>query len=345
MTRCALIVGGLGLVGRGLVDHLLAAGDWEVVAVSRRKPDFQTRARYVSADALDLEDCRLKLRDVGGITHLFYAANNPSEEVEPNLRMLQNVVTAVEEISPDLQHVNFMQGTKAYGTHFGPYKTPAKESDPRHFPPNWYYDQEDFIRARSVQSGWSWSAMRPRIICGPYARTPYNTSLVIGVYATLCKHYGLPLRFPGVEEAYKPIVQLVDTAHLAKATVWAATTAACAGEIFNVTNGGLFRWQHLWPQLARSLGMECAPPQAIRLSQAMRDKRSVWCDIVRIYNLAPHDFSELLQWEDSDFVFNTTYDSLVDTTKLHRFGFHDIVDDLEMFQRHFERLRAARIIP
>lgn len=348
--KCALVVGGLGLVGRGIVDHLCEAGDWDVIALSRRKASAGNKAAtYVAVDCLDLEACRAVAKQYPHVTHVFFTAFTPRptllEEVEPNLRMLANIVTAVEENAKRLVHVSLMQGTKAYGTHLGPYKTPARESDPRHMPPNFYYAQEDLLRERAADGRWQWSVMRPRIVCGPYAGTPYNTSLVIAVYAALSKHLRLPLKFPGLLNAYSPIVQTVDTAQLAAATVWAATTPNCAGETFNVTNGGLFRWQHMWPKFAAYFGMDYAPPQAIKFSQMMKDKGSIWDQITSQYGLPSYKFSELLEWEDADFVLNTTYDSLVDATKLIKFGFYNIVDDEEMFFRHFDQFRAKRIIP
>ena len=66
-----------------------------------------------------------------------------------NGAMLRNLVQVVEAAAPGLVHINQMQGTKAYGCQFGPFKTPAKETDPRHFPPNFYYDQEDFLASDS----------------------------------------------------------------------------------------------------------------------------------------------------------------------------------------------------
>ena len=52
----------------------------------------------------------------------------------------------LERGSAGLRHIAVLQGTKAYGVHQGPSKTPAKESDPRYLPPNFYYAQEDFLR-------------------------------------------------------------------------------------------------------------------------------------------------------------------------------------------------------
>jgi hypothetical protein len=41
----ALVAGALGVSGRALVSHLVTLGDWEVIALSRRKPDFKSPAR------------------------------------------------------------------------------------------------------------------------------------------------------------------------------------------------------------------------------------------------------------------------------------------------------------
>jgi hypothetical protein len=51
-----------------------------------------------------------------------------------------------------------MEGAKPYGCHFGPYKTPAKETDPRHPPSNFYFAQEDLLFERRRGSDWTRSA-------------------------------------------------------------------------------------------------------------------------------------------------------------------------------------------
>src|SRR5262245_34587734 len=254
MPRHGLVLGGLGVIGRTLVEHLSGLPDWEVTAVSRREPDFDTRARYLSVDLLDADACRRELGALAGVTHLFYAAYQArptrAEEVEPNLAMLVNAVDAVEPGSPLLSHVSLMQGGKAYGCHLGPFRTPAKESDPRHLPPNFYYDQEDFLRSRQQGKSWTWSALRPEAVCGFALGNPMNIAMVIAVYATISQALRLPLRFPGKEDAYSALYQVTDADLLAHATVWAATTPACANEVFNITNGDYFRWANLWPAFA-----------------------------------------------------------------------------------------------
>src|SRR6516164_8100047 len=84
-----------------------------------------------------------------GVTHVFFSAYTErptwAEMVAPNQTMLVNLMDAIETASPDLAHINLMHGTKWYGNHLGPFKTPAKEDDPRHMPPNFYYDQQDLV--------------------------------------------------------------------------------------------------------------------------------------------------------------------------------------------------------
>jgi nucleoside-diphosphate-sugar epimerase len=143
MTKQALVVGGLGVSGRGIVAALTQQPDWHVVTLSRRRPEEEAGgASHICVDLLDKHDVEAKLSRLSGVTHVFFAAYlerpTAAEEVAPNLAMLRNVVETIERIAPGLEHINLMHGTKAYGTHLGPHKTPACEADPRHMPPNFY---------------------------------------------------------------------------------------------------------------------------------------------------------------------------------------------------------------
>ena len=48
----ALIAGALGVVGRALVEHLENDPKWDVIGLSRRSPDFETSAKFISVDLL-----------------------------------------------------------------------------------------------------------------------------------------------------------------------------------------------------------------------------------------------------------------------------------------------------
>ena len=50
--KTALVVGALGVIGRNLTEYLSQRLDWNVIDLSRRLPDFKSRARHVSVDLL-----------------------------------------------------------------------------------------------------------------------------------------------------------------------------------------------------------------------------------------------------------------------------------------------------
>lgn len=345
----ALVVGATGVVGRNLLQHLGGLEDWEAVAVSRRKPDVEGTYRHVPVDLLDREQTLECLGRPLGITHVFYSAyvekQGWGEMVPPNLAMLANVLDAVEHGSPELRHVNLMQGTKWYGSHLGPFKTPAREDDPRHMPPNFYYDQQDLVAARQEGKRWTWSAARPHAICGFATGNPMNLVMVLAVYASVSKALGLPLRHPGTAENHYALYQCTDAALLSKAVVWMSTDPRCANEPFNVTNGDVFRWEDLWPKLAAYFGVEAAPRQHIRLAEMMRDKGPVWDRLVEAHALRRIPYDQAVSWSFGDFVFAAGHDIISSTTKMRRFGFQDVVDSEAMFLRLFDELREGRVIP
>jgi nucleoside-diphosphate-sugar epimerase len=92
----ALVAGALGVTGRALVNHLVELGDWEVIGLSRRSPEFPTTAQFISVDLLNRSEVAERLSGIGDVTHIFYAALQPAAdffaEVAPNLAMLVHMV-------------------------------------------------------------------------------------------------------------------------------------------------------------------------------------------------------------------------------------------------------------
>jgi nucleoside-diphosphate-sugar epimerase len=270
-----------------------------------------------------------------------------ADHVRVNLAMLKNILDAVEETSPALRHFALMHGGKAYGVHLGPPpRVPSRESDARTMPPNFYYDQEDFLAKRQRGKSWSWTVFRPPAVCGFAVGSPMNTILTVGLYAAICRELGLALRFPG---ALGHLKDACDAALLAKAVHWAGQNSAAANEIFNVSNGDCFLWEQAFPRIAEVFGMECAAPHSMPLARVMPDKAAVWDEIVKKYQLRPYRFTELVpSWEYADFTFRhrqTPYESLQSTIKIRQAGFHECVDTEEMFVRQLRDLQARRILP
>jgi nucleoside-diphosphate-sugar epimerase len=348
-NKTAIVVGANGVIGTNLITYLEGLNDWNIVGLSRRGGQNTSKTTYISVDLLNEEDCRKKLTPLNNITHIFYAAyqDKPTwaELVEPNLKMLVNVLTIIECVAPSLQHVSLMQGYKVYGAHYGPFKTPAKETDGLHMPPEFNVDQQQFLEKQQAGKNWTWSAIRPSVVGGTALGNPMNLVMVIAIYATISKELGLPLRFPGKPGAYDKLMDLTDSGLLAKATVWAATNSLCANQAFNITNGDLIRWNELWPKIANYFGMEVAPPLHMPLQTIMSDKASVWASIQQKYALERHSYENVSSWAFGDFVFSWDYDFFSDGTKARRLGFHEYIETEEMFFDQFDELKKLRVIP
>jgi nucleoside-diphosphate-sugar epimerase len=349
----AVVVGALGVIGRYIVERLLKEEDWSVTGLSRRAAAAAPRYRHIGVDLLDRDVVAAKLAELSEATHVFYAAFQAAggaaagyaSNIAPNRDMLVNAVTAIAQASPHLRRVVLVTGTKYYGSHLGPFRTPARESDPRHMPPDYYFDQIDWLTQFQRGKGWDWVELRPQTLCGFAPGTPMSLAPAIAVYAAISKELGLPLRFPGRPGAYAAVYQVTESTHFAEAALWAATEPRCALEAFNVTNGDYFRWQNLWPKLAAAFDMPAGDVQTVSLTAHMADKGALWRAMTEKYRLQPYAYDQLVAWPFADYVFGCDWDVMSDVTKSRRFGFHDVVDSEEMFVRLMRRFRDERIVP
>ena len=351
-----LIVGALGAVGQCALEHFEGLPNWQIVGISRRKPVFPTRADWVSVDLRDRADCEAKLSRLTDITHIAYTAVyekadvtrgwSEMDHVEINLAMLRNLVEVVERASPGLRHVTILQGTKAYGGHLGPFRQPARESDPRYMPPNFYYDQMDWLAERQQGKEWTWTILRPQIVCGIALGSPLNIISAIGVYAAISREYGLPLRFPGGPSR---IGEATDARLIAKAMEWAGTHDAAANQTFNIANGDVYVWENIWPRLADLFMMEMAPPHPFSLARVMPQNEAIWNKIVSRYDLVQHTYKEIVpSWQFADFLLGygqRPNSHHMSTIKIRKAGFPECVDSEAMFVELVQTLQQRRILP
>lgn len=353
MKKKAVVVGALGVIGRYIVEKLVAEGDWQVIGLSRRPAKNGPRYSHVSVDLLDLEDVADKLGKLRDVTHIFYAAFQPgtgnaanyAAVIAPNRDMLVNSVSAIAKASRSLQRVVLVTGTKYYGTHLGPLKTPMRETDPRHMPPDFYFDQIDWLTAFQRGKKWSWTELRPQTLCGFAPGTAMSILPAIAVYAAISKELGLPLRFPGKPGAYGTIYQVTASSHFANAALWAATEKRAANQAYNITNGDYFRWRNVWPRIADVFGMKVGEVQTISLSQQMADKADLWTAMTKKHGLKKFDFGQLVAWPFADYVFGSDWDVMSDVTKSRLHGFQEVVDSEAMFERLLTRFRKEKIVP
>ncbi len=347
-ANVALVAGGLGVIGRALVEHFAARDGWDVVALSRRAPDFHTSARYESADLLDVASTRSALARIGRVTHIFYAAyqehKDPTISTSVNLGMLRTLVEAADAL-PDLKRVVLYEGVKYYGVHLGPFKTPAKEDDARHLPPNFYYDQEDWLRAQAAGKPLGHggaAAGRGVRLRGRQPDEPHAG------HRRLCRN------LQGTRRA-AALPRLGRRLEGAGASDRCRAAGACLG-IRGHNGPGRRSLQcdqrrpvplgAAVPAPSRSdFGMPHGTPLPLPLSSFMADKAPVWQRIVAKHDLAPYAYETIAAWGFGDFIFNCGYDVISSTTKLRQAGFAEVVDSQEMFLRMFAEFRRRRVIP
>jgi nucleoside-diphosphate-sugar epimerase len=338
MQRKILVAGAQGVIGRAAASRLAAQPDTTVLGLSRRTEPSATNVEAVSVDLLNPARVRESLGGVRDVTHIVFGAyiekQTAAEKSIVNVAILRNLLDVVEETSPGLRHVTFYQGGKAYGADLGPFKTP-----------NFYYDQEDLLRARQTGKDWSFTALRPEAVCGFAIGNPMNLLTVIAVYAAISKELGIPLRFPGTEAAYRALYQVSSADILAEAADWAGTTPAARNEIFNITNGDYFRWQHMWPRIARMFGMDWADPIPMPLATYMADKGPLWDRMIERYGLQPIPYDKVASWPFGDFIFASGFDNISSTIKARQAGFHACIDTEDMFRNQFRHLSDLKVIP
>jgi nucleoside-diphosphate-sugar epimerase len=348
--RVALVIGPTGAIGGPLAAALARHSGWHVYGMSRAAPLHRPAFNHLVADLNDPASCRRALATIAPVTHAFFAARAPFreggvEDVESNVAMLATMLDALEMQSDALEHVHLLEGTKWYGMHLGPSSTPWREDDPRHPPPNFYYDQQDLLSTRAAGAPWSWSASRPSYICDFAPSRARNLITVLGTYAAICRELDVPLDFPGNAKAYSVLCELSDATCLAEAIIFVATHEAGKNAAFNITNGDCFRWFQIWPLLARWFDVPCGVPRDIKLANWMADKGPVWDRIVARHQLQPRSLESLASWEFADFVFAKKWDLLCDIGRLRRAGFNACVDTIAMIEDQLNRYRDARLLP
>lgn len=347
----ALIAGGTGAIGGPLAAYLAALPEWQVLCLCRTPPSKPPAGvDYVHADMTDEAACGATLAAHPDITHLFYAGraahdDHERESASANLDLLRHVLNAASSAAEHLRHVHLVQGGKYYGVHLGPFPTPAKEDDPRTVVSNFYYDQEDLLRERSVGSGWSWTTSRPNSLLHFSPGNPRNLVSTLGAYAAICRELGSTLDFPGPEGAFTSLTQLTSTGLLSEAIAWMASDDKAANQAFNVANGDLIRWSSFWPKLAASFGIPSGSIRPLRLADVMADKAPVWARIVDRFDLQPRSLAEIANWPYADSTLERSWDELMCTNKARKFGFLSWVDSEHQFFAILESYRQARILP
>jgi nucleoside-diphosphate-sugar epimerase len=356
-----LIAGASGLVGNAALERMLSRNGWtDVVALSRRRPEVDSIRpfRHLSVDLRDADAARSSLANVRDVTHLVYAAlyEKPGlipgwqerDQMETNLAMLEHCLEPLLG-SRSLRHVTMLQGTKAYGIHIHPMPIPARERAPRDDHENFYWLQEDHLKAKAREHGFAWTILRPQLIIGRPWGVAMNLAPIIGAYAAICAEEGVPFSFTG---GVSYVWEAVDARLVAEVVEWAGQSPAAVNEHFNVTNGDVFEWRNLWPGMAEVLGVEPGPDDPKSMAQLLEGKHDVWDRIVEKHGLRPIPLSDILgeshHYADFCFAYGASAPpppAFSSRIKLQQAGFTGCYDTQETFNYWLRDLIHRRVIP
>lgn len=363
-----LVAGASGLVGHAAVEAFAEAGQWSVIGVSRRRPAAVPGATFLSVDLLDADACDATFGAMAGVTHLVYAALQEEPGlmagwIDPgvmarNAAMLRNLFEPLRRVARGLQHVTLLHGTKAYGLHHPSIgatgaHVPLREREPRRVHPNFYFLQEDYLRDLQAAGGsWGLTVFRPTVIYGDAPGNNMNPTLAIAAYAAILRERGEPLHFPGRGDT--PIVrEAVDAGLVGRAIRWAAESPAATGGTFNVTNGDVFMWEHVWPAIADELGMAVGEHRPLSLVETLPQLEVEWRALVQRHRLRVPERLETFVGYNSlvyaDAVMTAMQRGPVpmlnSTIAIRQAGFHECMDTEDMFRQQFRRLMAHGVIP
>ena len=354
--KTVLVAGATGLVGYAALKHFTQAPDIDVIAVSRRRPPGVV-VRHLALDLTNPAACREAAEALRDVTHLVYAALfelpglvegwRDDQQIATNDRMLRNLLGPLIFANPKLRHVTLLQGTKAYGVHVRPLAVPAREgrSEMRE-QPNFYWAQENYLRAAQAGRDWTFTILRPVLIVGEAIGGAMNLIPALGAHAAVMRERGPILPYPGGAER---VSQAVDADLLARAIDWSGEAPAARNETFNITNGDVFSWPNIWPAIAEAVGMRPGPDEPFLLQSL---GRADWDRVRQRFGLlspALTDFVGLsLEYADYQMRYGHTEPgppAIVSTIKIAQAGFHEVLDTELMFRRWFKVFQQKRLLP
>ena len=360
-----LVIGVTGIVGNSLAETLplpdTPGGPWKVYGVARRpRPAWNAKhpVKYIQCDVSDSHDVQDKLSQLTDVTDIFYVTwtNRPTEaeNCEANGAMFRNVLRALIPNAPNLRHICLQTGTKHYIGPFeklGRIKTPSPpftEDMPRLNVPNFYYTQEDILYEEAKdKKGLTWSIHRPGPIFGFSPYSLVNLVATLCIYASICKHEGLPLKFPGSKVAWEYYFVASDADLIAEQQIWAVVDPNGKNEAFNCNNGDVFKWEHLWKALAERFGIEkygFDEGEKISLAEMMKDKGDVWEEIVRENQLQPTKLEDVGVWWFADLILfgGDCVDSM---NKSKECGFLGFRNSTNSFVAWIDKMKDYKIVP
>ncbi|KAF4460647.1 nad dependent epimerase dehydratase family [Fusarium albosuccineum] len=405
----AIVCGASGISGFHALRALLDTPRWSRVFLLSRSPlsaeaksflsaDQLSRVTHVPVDLLSSAESiarELQRAQVKAGYLFYYAYLQPDSVLDPmspeaaqvlidtNAPMLQNLLDALPLAYTVPKRILLQTGGKNYGMHIGRVRTPIVESDPqpRHIADNFYYHQEDAIKAVCEKfPGTTWNVVRPFGIIGAAPNSPLNMFMSFAIYAAVQAHKGDPLEFGGDLTAWQFEASHSSVRLTSYLSEWAVLEPDCANQAFNAVDGGALSWDRFFGALAEWWGvsrgvvkpdMDSAsytevmtlgggstnplgygPPQEMKRRFALRQ----WADDKaneEAWRSMMQSSGGELAWNpfegNKDAIFSGDFAYLsFGTASLHktrRFGFNGYVDSLESIHEMYIECQKLRMLP
>jgi hypothetical protein len=146
-------------------------------------------------------------------------------------------------------------------------------------------------------------------------------------------------------EGWNTLQETTDAELFGRATLWALGEDKARNEIFNVSNGDVYRWRQMWSELAAFYDIQVAEPLAMSTVLGMSEKGPLWDAMVARYGLFPTPYEQIANWAFVDFMLNFPEETILSTIKIRQAGFADCIDTHQSFKRQLSKSREMRIIP
>lgn len=352
-----LVTGATGVVGRSAMQFYAERG-YAVTSVSRRRPLNTYGAQWISLDLSDENACKATLSKLTDIVQIVFAALHEEPDlvagwtkqkhVDRNEVMLRNTVEAVLPVAKSLRNITILQGPKAYGVHVHPIRHGAREDrDEDRNIPNFYWAQEDYLKARQKGQQWSWNVLRPALVIGMSVGGAMNLYGIIGVYAAVLKERGEPLYYPGEGMA---VADSTDADLIAQACEWCLLEPKARNHCYNLTNGETASLKEWWPLVAEVLGMQPGPEKAFSFTKDLPGWTNEWDVIREKHGLKAPGLDAFLgtSGQFSDFVFargSRAPSGQMSCIKIRRDGFNGTVYTEEMVAKFFRQYQDEGLLP
>ncbi|KAL5319239.1 hypothetical protein ACEPPN_012289 [Leptodophora sp. 'Broadleaf-Isolate-01'] len=315
-------------------------------------------------------EMKRKIKGIDTVTHVYFFAYimdlDSDKECTINVKLLDRAVTAVENLSPNLEFVVLPTGTKAYGVHLikdMPFTPPLVESMPRLPEPfasqNFYYAQVDHLAAASQGKRWKYCEVTPDMVVGFVPNNNiYCLAQTLATYLSLyaaIEGKGATCDFPGTEKSWLNKSNDSSQDIVARFAIYASLHPEISHrQRYNAADNAIpSSWSKKWPVICEYFGLKGTPPPSggsgPQPGKYIEDHLTEWRKLEQEKGLQTGRVGNERSFGGFQYFIMTMldFDRNLDMSKMHEaWGSQKEETDAKgAWWKAFDRFRKAKIIP